>query len=330
MRKPKKLIRITSLFFCSLLIFPAQSQLKVFLEEVLALGDTFEDLIYQRPGVTTDENGNIYITDFRNNSIKKYSAAGGLIKEVGYKGEESGELKSPNVIRYHEGKVYVSEAFDTGILVFDENLEYQFKIPLRFTLSDIYIYSKDQIAVSTLIRDRDVEESQYLYCIYVFNSKANEVEKVVYATDTQFTLMNMVSVCLDKRNNVYIAYTWEDKIEKIDRNGQIAWSQSLLGEKKVKMRIEKGANPIFGEYPLETTYKSIALDSRGYLLVLGGHLSENSCRDIYILNLNGQLIATFTLPEPAHAIHIDSENFLYARSDKGTTLRKYSLKYFHE
>jgi len=330
MRLLKKLASIAPWFFCSLILFPSQSQLKVYLEEVLALGENFEDLIYQRPGVTTNEDGNIYMTDIKSNTIKKFSPAGELMNEIGHKGEGSGALSGPNVIRYHQGKIYVSETYNPGILVYDENLEYQFKIPLTFTLSDIYVFSKDQIAGSTLIRDRDAEEGRYLYCIYVFNSQGKEVEKVVYATDDQFTLMNMVSVCMDRGNNVYIAYTWEDKIEKIDRNGKIAWSQSLLGEKKVEIRKEEGADPIFGEYPLEATYKSIALDSRGYILVLGGHLSENSCQDVYILNLNGQHIATFTLPEPAHAIHIDSKNFLYARSDKGTTFRKYSLKYFYE
>lgn len=326
----KKLDSIAPWFLCSLILFSSQSQLKVYLEEMLVFGDTFEDLIYQRPGLTTDENENIYMTDIKNNTIKKFSPAGELVNEIGHKGEGSGTLNGPNVIRYHQGKIYVSEAFSPGILVYDENLEYQFKISLTFTMSDIYVLSKDQIAVSTLIRDKDAEEGQYLYCIYIFNSQGKEVEKVVYATDDQFTLMNMASVGMDRSNNVYIAYTWKDKIEKIDRNGKIAWSQSLLGERKVEIRKEKGANPIFGEYPLEATFKSIALDSRGYILVLGGHLSENSCQDVYILNKNGQHIATFTLPEPAHAIHIDSKNFLYSRSDKGTAFRKYSLKYFYE
>lgn len=330
MRDSKRLTLLALLFFLTLSFLPGQIQLKVYLEEVLALGDTFEDMVYQRPGVATDEEGNIYTADLKNSSIKKYSETGELLAEVKEKGASQGQLMGPSVVRYHGGKVYVTEAFNPGILVFDRNLDFMFSISLKFTPTDMWIFSEEQIAVSTLIRDRKMEEGVYLYCVYIYDQQANEIEKVVYGKDRKFTLMNMVSFCMDGDTNVYLAYTWEDRIEKIDAAGETAWSQSLLGKRKVKMRREKGKRPLFGEFPLEAAYKSIALDPRGYLLVLGGHLSINGCQDVYVLNKNGQHAATFTLPRPAHAIHIDNNNFLYTRSDSEGTLRKYSLKYFYE
>ena len=111
---------------------------------------------------------------------------------------------------------------------------------------------------------------------------------------------------------------------------EILWSQSLVGKKRVRMREEKDERPTFGQYPAEAVFKGISLDNRGYILVLGGHLSENPNRDVYVLRGNGQYLTTITLPEPAHAIHVDRNNFLYARATKGTAFRKYALKYFYE
>lgn len=326
--KYPKLSLITILFFCCISILPAQRRLSVYIEEVLAIGEKFEDLIYQRPGVTTDNEGNIYISDLENNSIKKYNKNGELIKESVQKGEESEEFRGPSLIKYYNGKLYVSEVYKPGIQVLDRNLEFEFKIPIRFTMTDLNIISRDQIAVSALIYDWF--EGNFVSCIYIYDSKGEEKEKIIYSRDRNFTMMNMINFVVDRRYNFFIAYTWKDKIGRYNKDGKLLWTKSLLDNKKVKTRIEKGSKPTFGEYPVEAVYKSIALDTRGNLFVLGGHLSENSCRDVYVLSKSGQHLTTFTLPETSHVIYIDRKNFLYSRSDKGMTLRKYALKYFYE
>ncbi|GAF94513.1 unnamed protein product, partial [marine sediment metagenome] len=226
--------------------------------------------------------------------------------------------------------------YNHGILVYNTDLEFEIEIPVPFTVTDLYVLSDGQIAVTAL--KREYEEGRAIYCIYLYDREGNEVERIIYARGRRLTMMNMVSFVVDRRGEFILAYTWEDKIEKLNREVdeeqetqvEILWSQSLVGKKRVRMKEEKDERPTFGQYPAEAVFKGISLDNRGYILVLGGHLSENPNRDVYVLRGNGQYLTTITLPEPAHAIHVDRNNFLYARATKGTAFRKYALKYFYE
>lgn len=318
------LILVSGLF----MLLYAQTQLSVYIEEVLVIGDSHEDLLYQRPGLTVDDGDNIYITDLRNNLIRKFDRIGEFIKETGLKGRRPVGLQGPSLIKYHNKKLYVSEASSPGILVYNQDLEYEREIPIPFTITDMHIISDVRIAVSAL--KREYEEGRAIYCIYIYDIETEETENIIYARGRRLSMMNMVNFVVDRRGEFILAYNWEDKTEKLDSEGEILWTQSLLDRGTVRMREEKDPRPAFGEYPVEAVYKGIALDNRGYILVLGGHLSENPNRDVYILRENGQYLTTFTLPEPAHAIHMDRNNFLYTRSSKGTSFRKYALKYFYE
>jgi len=328
--KYKKLILIPVLFFCCLTFLQAQKSLKgIEIEEVLAIGETSEDLLYQRPGLTTDNEENVYVTDLKDNSIKKFNKNGELLNETLTKGGKK-ELQGPSLIKYYNGKLYVSEIYSPGILVFDEDLNFELKIPLRFTVADFNFISQDQIAVSALIYDWF--EGDFVSCIYFYDIEGNESEeeKITYSTEKKFTMMNMTNFVIDRRKDFYIVYSWKDRIEGFERNGESLWTNSLLDERSVKTRSKKGSKQTFDEYPVEIVYKGIDLDKHGHIFILGGHLSENPCRDVYVLNMNGEHLTTFTLPESSNAIHIDRSNYLYSRSDKGVTLKKYLVKYIYE
>ncbi len=342
-----RLIPICALFLGFFLLLTAQNQLSVSIEQVLAIGDSYEDLLYQRPGLTTDNQGNIYITDMENNLIKKFDLNGELIIETGLKYKRPAGLQGPSLIKYHDGKIYVSEVYSAGILIYNEELEYQSRIPILFTVTDFSFLPGEQIAVTAL--KRDYEERNFISCIYIFDFEGKELDKIVYARDSRLMMMNMVNFLVDRGEEFVMVYTWQDKIEKLTKKKEaeegetevkegeeesdgieILWTQTLLEQRKVRIKSENDSKATFGEYPAEAVYKSLAFDNRGYILVLGGHLSENRNRDIYILRGNGQYLTTVTLPEPAHAIHVDRNNFLYARSAKGASFRKYALKYFYE
>ena len=345
--KPLRFISICAFLLGAFLLLTAQNQLIVSIEEVLAIGDSYEDLLYQRPGLTTDNQGNIYITDLENNLIKKFDQNGELIKETGLKYKRPAGLQGPSLIKYHDGKIYVSEVYSAGILIYDEELQYQARIPILFTVTDFTILPGERIAVTAL--KRDYEERNFISCIYIFDFEGKELDKIVYARESKLTMMNMVNFLVDRGGEFVMVYTWQDKIEKLNKKKEaeegeaevkegevesdgieILWTQTLLDQRKVRIKSEQDSKATFGEYPAEAAYKSLAFDNRGYILVLGGDLSENRNRDIYVLRGNGQYLTTVTLTEPAHAIHVDRNNFLYTRSAKGVSFRKYALKYFYE
>jgi len=343
--KSIKLLLIVALFFSIFAILIAQNQLiSVDIEEVLTIEGLGESLVYQRGSVTTDYEGNIYITDLEDHSIKKFNNIGELIAVNGKKGDEPGEFQGPNIIRYYRGKIYVSEVYNAGIQVFDDDLNFKFKIPIPFTMIDFNILYEDRIAISTLIKDRS--ETGFIFCIYFYDSKGNrekkeeggeegeekeeEDDKIVYATDKDFTMMNTVSFQDYRKNYFMVAYDWKDKIDRYYKSGRLVWTRNLLNNKDAQTRNEEYSKRSFGVYPVEAVYKAIALDRQGNLFILGGDLSENTNRDVYVLSKDNELITIFTLPEASRTIHIDRNNFLYARSEDGKKLTKYAIEYIFE
>ncbi len=328
-----KFSRILLTLFLILLIFcflPAQNRLRnILTDEVLVVEGIEGEIFYQKLGLTTDPEGNIYITDLKGESIKKFDRIGKLVAGVGRRGEGQGEFLSPSLIKHHKGQVYVTDSERTGIQVFDDNLNFVFEIPILFTVSDLNVLSEDEIAVSALRQDRS-EKVDFLYCLYVFDSRATEKEKIIYATSKSLTMMNMVIFRIDGRKNFVTAYSWRDKVEKFDRNGNLLWTRSLLAGRVAKTRKTKATKLTTDEYPLEIVYKAVTLDAYGNIFVLGGDLSDNRSRDVYVLNERGEHLLTFTLPEASHTIHIDSKNYLYSRSEDGKILRKYALNYIYE
>lgn len=326
--KSSKLISVISSLFCVFTVLPAQSQLKeIHLEEVLAVAEIEGEVVYQKVGVTADDEGNIYLTDIK--SIKKFNKVGQLIGEIGIIGAGPGAFNGASLIKYYNNKIYVTDSRRPGIYVYDKNLDFKYKIPLRFTITDLNFISDDRVAVSALRRDRS-EEGDFLFCIYTYDSKGEETEKIIYSTSKNFTMMNMINFRIDRRNNLLVAYCWKDKIEKFDRNGNLLWTRSLLEGKSARTGRQKGTKLTLVEYPLEAVYRAIALDTNGNFFILGGDLSENRGGDVYVLNENGEYLTKFTLAESSHSIHIDSKNYLYSRSENGLMVRKYALEYVYE
>jgi len=292
---------------------------KVVLKEVLSIGGEEKDILYQWAGVTTDSSQNIYVTDSIDYSIKKFKEDGTLLKKAGRKGEGPGEFLAPRLIKYFDRFLYVTDQNKAGIQIFDEELNYEGSIPLRVPVADFKVLSKNLIAVSTLIPN---ESSK---CIFFYDEKGNLRDKVEYLKleNESLSMLSVVKFEIDNKNNLYIIYTFQDKIEKFDGKGKKIWSKSFFPNMEMKMKKFKGPYQL----PAEVVFKDIEFDNKGNIFILAGSWSRNKSRDIYILDKNGNLLSIVTLPESTHCIHIDRKNYLYSRAGMGTTLKKYRIEY---
>lgn len=289
------------------------------LKEVLSIGTPDDDTLYMWGALATDRNGNIYVTDTMDYSIKKFNNKGILIKKAGGMGQGPGEFLAIRLIVHSNGVVYVTDQNNLGLHVFDEDLNFKEKIPFNSQIVDFKIKNNNRITIlSPFIANPER--------IITIDLKGDSKIGMQPFKDEKEFWSNFRKFDMDDQGNLYLVYSFEDRVEKFDKNMNNKWSIRLLGKKKVKFEKTKSA---FGSsiLPTEVMYKDIALDTSGRLFVLGGHLSKHRSRDVFVLDKSGKHLTTFVLPDHTHCIHIDNNNFLYSSAEDATSLKKYALKY---
>jgi hypothetical protein len=288
---------------------------KVTLEEVLSVGRLNNDALFQWVGVAVDPSGQIFVTDAMDYSLKKFNADGKLLQKAGRKGQGPGEFLAPRLLAHSDNHLFVTDQSIPGIQVFDYDLKFVRRIPIKIPIGDIHVLSDDRIAVVVLLLNQSGS-------IHVYNREGKILRQIHYTEGKKSSMMDWVEIGFDHADNLYVLYNFQDRFDKFDANGRRLWSRSLLDLKKIKT---KKVGPWV--VPDKIIFKDLVFDSEERLYILGGGLSENPSRDVYVLNPDGEHLTTFTLPETSHCIYIDSQNNLYSRANEGITLKKYRIKW---
>jgi hypothetical protein len=307
---------LTLVFFFQLLFAGGERPFKVHLEEVLSIGGLNDDTLFMWVGVVAGPDNHLVVTDAMDYSLKVFDEKGRLLKKAGRKGHGPGEFLAPRLIDSSERFLYVSDQNIPGLQVFDQDLNFKNRIQIFVPIADFKVISDESIAISTLFMEKDKKAA-----IIILNSKGEVVRQVEYGDKDSPYMMDMVDFDLDSQGNFYLAYNFQDRIEKFSPDGKKFWSKRLLNVKEVKR--EKVGNL---ELPSEHVYKDIALDSSGQVFVLGGNFSKKPSQDVYVLSSEGELLTTFSLPDSSHSIYVDQKDFIYSRADEGVTLKKFRIK----
>jgi hypothetical protein len=288
---------------------------KVTLEEVLSVGCLDDDVLFQWVGVAVDSSGQIYVTDAMDYSLKKFDADGKLLQKAGRKGQGPGEFLAPRLLARSYDHLFVTDQSIPGIQVFDHDLKFVRRIPIKIPIGDIHVLSDDRVAVVALLLNQPGS-------IHVYNREGKILRQIHYTEGKKSSMMDWVEIGFDREDNLYVLYNFQDRIDKFDADGGRLWSRSLLDLKKIKTK-KVG----FWVVPDKIIFKDLVFDSEERLYILGGGHSENPSRDVYVLNPDGAHLTTFTLPETSHCIYIDAQNNLYSRANEGITLKKYRIKW---
>ena len=288
---------------------------KVALEEVLSIGGLDDEALFQWTGVASDAEGFIYVLDAMDYSLKKFDPRGKLVKKTGRKGQGPGEFIAPRLLDASPNFLYATDQNVAGVFVFDRELNFKRTIPCPSLVAYLKALGDDAVAVLTMGFQEPGK-------ILVLNGEGKILSELAFADKAPGLLMDSVSFVPDGRGQLYLAYLFQDRVEKWTLDGKRLWSKKLLGVKKVEKKKISSLT-----LPGETCFKDIALDGRGHIFVLGGRLSKSPSRDVYVLSPGGEHLTTFTLPDTSHCLYIDRDNFLYARANDGITLKKYRILY---
>ena len=314
---PHKIIALVPYCLLPLLILPlesgAQPAAMVEITEILAIGADNDD-IFQWADLETDSEGNIFITDALDLSIKKFSRTGQLVARAGKKGRGPGEFIDPRLLAIHGDRLYVTQQSVSGIQVFSKKLEYLYSIPFASPIVDLMVISADEICLAQLAPGG----ASFL----VMDTLGIIHSTLSFPSHNQSFIGGFVRFAMDSARNYYIAYPFENKIVKCTSAGAEVWRASPITDVKQKI---KAVGNIF--VPDEIFYKDIKLDSKGHVFVLSGQPSKNKRQEIFILDQSGHLLSSIDLPQQTHMIHFDQNGMLYTRAELGTVIVKYSLDF---
>jgi hypothetical protein len=292
-----------------------QKKMEMELEEVLSIGSFDDDLLYQWVDVAVDWKGFIYVADSFDYSLKKFNQQGKLLKKSGRRGQGPGEFMSPRLLDISDDCLYVTDQILPGIQMFDTDLNFVARIPIEQPISDMKVWGTDQILVLPFVSSGPSR-------IYIYDREGRAKLALTNQVESSGMLMDHFSFDCDAEMNIYLAYSFQDKIEMYDAQGEKIWEKALRAGKKVKTKTVSGYT-----LPVEIVYKDVVLDRRGNIFVLAGSFSDHPGCDIYVLDSQGLLMAMVTLPHPSHCISIDDKDYLYSRADAGVTLKKYKIHY---
>ncbi|MGD0783908.1 MAG: 6-bladed beta-propeller, partial [Candidatus Aminicenantales bacterium] len=299
---------------------PPEEIRRVALEEVLSLGTLDDGALVQWTGIAADASGAIYVLDALDYALKKFDAAGRLLKKAGRQGQGPGEFLAPRVLALTAGRIYVLDQSRLGILVFDSELRYKKTIPFPRLLSMITTVGPGRLAVSGLTPLGQAAR------ISLLDAEGRVLSEFSFLDKVDFFLADSISVAATGGGGLYLAYFFQDRVEKREANGKLVWSWSLAGPSAVETeKIGAGGRELL--IPRKTFYKSAAVDRQGHLLVLCGGQTRHPSQDVYVFDSAGVRQAVFVLPEPSHGIYVDDSGFLYARANEGLTVKKYRVLY---
>ena len=194
--------------------------------------DTLDDnLAFNYPSdIAMDTSGNIHVLDSANHRVQKFSPEGTYLATFGRRGQGPGEFYNPDSFDIDaHGFFYVMDAYqhriqtltpagagDRTILLTDRYLHQLrcLKSSLLAVNSPLLPYSFDDKAKPPkLIKVLD-QEGKLLRSF---------VDAVNYGDGIKSVYANVFDYTVDRNDNFYLAYVFQNKVEKYTADGKLLW-----------------------------------------------------------------------------------------------------------
>lgn len=262
----------------------------VSLEFVKTIGDiesTDENILFYMPTTMAfDMQGNIYVLDAGNHRIQKFDADGNYIATIGNQGEGPGEFQHPQSIDVSpDGMLVVSESVNRRIQILDSEGQEQKTVKMvHESVGLVRLFGEDRLLMggsglfSFGMGFGDEDERTLPKVLKVLNMEGEILKEFGDPHDFKDFLMNRMGnqfhFVLDRNNNVYMAFDYQNKIEKYTPDGTLLWrSDRVLNYStvppKAKGGIQRSGGRVLVEPPeMNRCASGIAVDSKGRVWVV--------------------------------------------------------------
>jgi len=246
-----------------------------------------ENILFHMPtDIAFDSQTNLYILDQGNQRIQKFSADGKYLATIGRQGEGPGELQFPMSLDIDtKGYLYVPDTSNQRIQVYTpEGIDHKGITMNRGSLGPIRLFTDGRMlkgsggfmAISPgSMNDKTPPPSLFK----VLDAAGKEIKEFGVAHDYKDFMLNMmgnrVHFSLDQNDNVYVAFDYQNRIDKYSPEGELLWRADRKLNYDTKKPISKGGRSGSGgrvmiQAPqMNRASQGIAVDSVGRVWVAG-------------------------------------------------------------
>jgi DNA-binding beta-propeller fold protein YncE len=179
-------------------------------------------------GIATDPDGNIFIADYNTGFVKKYDASYKWLLTFSEYGSEKGQNIKSEFMEIHDGKLYMPEAGNHRVDVFDLNGKFLFDFggmgtePGKMNNPEAAKFSSEgKLYVSDLKNDR----------VQVFDKDGKFLMTWGKTGTGPGEFKTPAGLAIDKDDNVYITEIGNDRVQVFDKEGKFLtmWGKKGAG-----------------------------------------------------------------------------------------------------
>lgn len=265
---------------------------QVELEFIKTIGEMDSDndeLIFYMPAdVSFDSQGNIYVLDSGNHRIQKFSPDGNYLATIGQQGQGPGEFQYPQSLAVDpDGNLYISDMGNRKIHVLKPGGGELHTLQLTdVELGNIRVTSTGKIVMGggggmLMIGPEGMNEDQDLGKLFAVLDEEGEViqefgEKLDYKDFLMNTTGNRYHFAVDKSGYVYVAFDFQNRIDKYSPEGKLLWTSDrklnydvTLPKKKSGTREMSGGRVEIRMPQMNRCASGVAVDEKGRVWIAG-------------------------------------------------------------
>jgi sugar lactone lactonase YvrE len=303
---------------------------RISLEYIENIGDLESDdenvLFYMPSDIMVDQEGNVYVLDSGNHRIQKFDPEGRFVASFGRQGQGPGEFQYPQSIDLdNEGNMYVSDSGNQKIHIlkpdgtFDKDIKMTDESPGVIRVRNGKIIQGAGASVFSLGMGMMDQGGDLPKLIKILDMEAEVQSEFGDQKDYKDVLVNRMGnryhFFVDKEGAVYLAFDYQNRIEKYSPEGKLLWSADrevnydVSAPKTKGSRSGSGGRMVVSMPDMNRVSSGIAVDNQGRVWVVTNKRQikeeEKVATNVQVQMMGGQRSASFSVHGNTDVVNTD-------------------------